>query len=466
MRLRPREDRELPRRLALSADCTQGLRLRTEDFDGWLAERAAAHPFRVRRIPFRRLRGWRFAPRTGNLVHDSGRFFSVEGLHVRWPAGRFPEWHQPIIVQPEIGILGILAKEFDGVLHFLMQAKMEPGNPRLLQLSPTVQATRSNYTRVHKGSAVRYLEYFTGRRPGRVIVDALQSEHGAWFHGKRNRNVVVEVTEDVPLADDFCWLTLGQLNQLLARDNVVNMDSRTVLAHLPAAAAPRRADRFREALAASCDPEAGALWTTAEVLSWFTGMRAECELRAGRVPLEGLPGWYRGEDEIARDDGRFFRVVAVDVRAGSREVAAWTQPLIQPCGLGVAAFVVRDFGGVLHVLVHAKAEAGLGDGVELAPTVQCAPDNYRGMQPPPFLEQVTDAGPERIRYQAIHAEEGGRFLAAENRYLIVEADERVPDSPPHGYAWVTVGQLAELVRHGRYLNVQARTLLACLHSMR
>ncbi|CAM5359048.1 GDP-mannose 4,6-dehydratase [Streptomyces cyaneofuscatus] len=90
-----------------------------------------------------------------------------------------PAWHQPIIVQPEVGILGILVKEFDGVPHFLMQAKMEPGNSNLLQISPTVQATRSNYTKAHKGADVRYLEYFRGPRQGRVLADVLQSEHQA-----------------------------------------------------------------------------------------------------------------------------------------------------------------------------------------------------------------------------------------------------------------------------------------------
>src|SRR5690349_14894378 len=106
-----------------------------EGFADWMRERAKAHEFRIERIGFTALRGRR--PADGAAVH-----------------------YQPIINQPEVGILGILAKEFDGVPHFLMQAKVEPGNPRPLMLSPTVQATRSNYTQVHKGAQVKYLEYF------------------------------------------------------------------------------------------------------------------------------------------------------------------------------------------------------------------------------------------------------------------------------------------------------------------
>ena len=258
--LKQREDLTLPARLAASAAAREGVLLPTALFDSWLAERREAHPFSVTRIPFDAMDGWGFAEDTGDLVHRSGRFFAVGGLKVTTSTGPFPTWHQPIITQPEVGILGIVVKEFRGVLHCLMQAKMEPGNPNLLQLSPTVQATRSNYTRVHKGAPVRYIEYFTGHRRSRVIADVLQSEHGWWFYRKNNRNIVVEIDADVdvPIHEDFCWLTLGQINELMARDNVINMDSRTVLSCLPVPARGTAApgDTFTASLDASLDPAA------------------------------------------------------------------------------------------------------------------------------------------------------------------------------------------------------------------
>lgn len=206
---------DLAERCARSAAVTEaGSWLRTAEVPGWMAERHASHRFAVRRIPFAALTGWSFAPGTGNLRHDSGRFFTVEGLQVSVGTGPFPQWQQPIIKQPEVGILGILAKEFDGVLHFLMQAKMEPGNRNLLQLSPTVQATRSNYTKVHRGADVRYLDHFLRPAPGSVVADVLQSEHGSWFFRKSNRNMIVETRDEVPVAEDFCWLTLGQIGRL------------------------------------------------------------------------------------------------------------------------------------------------------------------------------------------------------------------------------------------------------------
>ncbi|MDO0939340.1 NDP-hexose 2,3-dehydratase family protein [Streptomyces sp. DG2A-72] len=449
--LRPRVDSGLAERFARSAAVRGvGTQLRTEDFAGWLAERGRAHRFRVERIAFAELDGWSFQPDSGNLGHRSGRFFTVEGLHVTTDEQPFPQWQQPIIRQPEVGILGILVKEFDGVLHFLMQAKMEPGNANLLQLSPTVQATRSNYTKVHNGADVRYIDYFREPGRGRVLADALQSEHGSWFYRKSNRNMIVEARGEVELHEDFVWLTLGQIGELLERDDVVNMDSRTVLSCVPAGS-----------------DGTGALDSDTELLSWFTGERSRHDVRARTVPLNSIDDWVRGEQSIEHVHGRYFSVVAVAVQADNREVTGWTQPLFEPVGLGVTAFLLRHFDGVPHVLMHARVEGGFVDTVEAGPTVQYTPANYAALpteQRPPFLDLVLGTPAENIRYEAVHSEEGGRFLNARSRYLVVDAPKEVPDEPPPGYRWASLGQLSSLVRHGHYLNVQARTLLSLFHT--
>lgn len=421
----------------------------------WLDRRRRSGGFGVERIPFDQLQGWGFDEETGDLGHSSGRFFTVQGLHVTADTTVPREWYQPIINQPEVGILGILAKEFDGVLHLLLQAKMEPGNPNTVQLSPTVQATRSNYTGAHGGRTVRYLEYFLDQGRARVLADVLQSEHGSWFYRKNNRNMLVEVgaDTDVPVHDDFRWISLGQAAQLLRYDNTVNMDARTVLACAPVD-----------------DPAGRALLPDTDLLSWFTGERSRHRVTAETVPMSAVPGWTRGTDRIRHEHGRYFDVVAVSVQAGAREVARWTQPLFRPHGLGVTAFLTRSFGGIRHLLVHARVEGGFLNTVELGPTVQCTPGNHahlRADERPLFLDHVLSTAPADIRYEATHSEEGGRFLDAQSRYLVVDTDTHdntlLNDLPP-GYSWATPGQLNALVRHGNYVNVQARTLLACINT--
>ncbi|KMS77311.1 NDP-hexose 2,3-dehydratase [Streptomyces viridochromogenes] len=446
-----------------------------EPFHRWFGEHAGATAYRVKEVPLDQLDGWLTDPATGNLVHHTGRFYRVEGLTVTvrdddapghtadgLPAER--SWAQPIIVQPEIGILGILVKRFDGVPHLLMQAKMEPGNINTLQLSPTVQATRSNYTRVHRGKAVPYLEYFTEPGRGLPLADALQSEQGSWFLGKRNRNVVVETQEDVPVREGFRWFSPEEMRSLLRLDNVVNMDSRTVLAACfpaPADGPEAGEDSFRGALARSlAEPD-----RTTALLSRLTRIKSARSMTRRRIPLAEVPDWTRERDRIDRLDGRYFSVLGVQVEAGDREVPHWSQPLLKPAGRGVIAVVTRRVDGVLWLLMRACTQAGTFDVAEVGPTVQCLPRNHTDASPP-FLDLVLSAPPERIRFDTVHSEEGGRFYHAENRYLVVEAGDDVPLEAPDGYLWATARDLTELVRHSHYLNVEARCLLTCLLSLR
>ncbi|WP_067825866.1 NDP-hexose 2,3-dehydratase family protein [Actinomadura kijaniata] len=459
-------------RVLRSALATEGVATTDERFAAWLAECERTNRMLVERVPLTELRGWRFTEGDGSLVHESGRFFSVDGVRVT-RTGRDPRsWGQPLIDQPEVGILGLLAKEFDGVLHFLMQAKIEPGNRRRLQLSPTVQATKSNYTKVHGGAATPYLEHFLRPGRGRVITDVLQSEQGTWFLGKRNRNMVVETTGPVPVLDSFCWLTLGQIRRLLTVPNLINMDSRTVLACLPVAASgwpdepsgPGFAADLRRSVQAG---EADGPHTDVEILSWLNDVRTETGQSVERVPLSALEDWRVSRDDIAHRDGRYFRVIGVSVESGHREVKAWSQPLLAPCGTGVVAFLTRRVDGVLQVLMRASVEPGFLDVVELGPTLQCDPANYADAPPerrPRFLDRVLGATGD-VRYDVVLSEEGGRFHHAECRYMVVECDDAEAVEPHPDFRWMTVRQILSLQRHTNYLNVQTRSLLACLSSL-
>lgn len=463
-------------RVLRSGLAVEGVATTNERFATWLAGRERTDRMKVEQAPLAEMEGWHFTEGHGSLVHDSGKFFSIDGVRVIRTEPEARSWQQPIIDQPEVGILGLLAKEFDGVPHFLMQAKIEPGNRRPLQLSPTVQATRSNYTKVHGGASTPYLEHFLQPGRGRVIADVLQSEQGTWFLGKRNRNMVVETTDDVQVLDNFCWLTFGQIRRLLAEPNLINMDSRTVLACLPIAASDWPEELpdatsglpFASALRRSFQAdEAAGPHTDAEILSWLNDVRTETRASIERIPLAMLEDWRVTPYDIAHRDGKYFRVVGVSVETGNREVKAWSQPLVAPCDTGVIAFLTRRVDGVLHVLMRAAVEPGFRDVVELGPTLQCNPINYVDVPPerrPRFLDRVLGAT-DNVRYDVVLSEEGGRFYHAECRYMVVECDDPEALEPRPDFRWMTVRQILAMQRHPNYLNVQTRSLLACLSSL-
>ncbi len=451
-----------------SAFAVEGAAMSLEDIMPWFHSRQNAHRFKLEQVPFSQLEKWGFDPDTGNLCHDSGRFFSIEGIRVKTNWGSVSEWEQPIINQPEIGFLGFITRKIDGLLHFLVQAKMEPGNINMIQLAPTLQATRSNFTRVHQGKSPPYLEYFTDRSGSRVLVDSLQSEQGARFLRKRNRNIIIEVEDEIPVYDDYCWMTLGQVLQTMRHDNIVNMDARTVISCIPCECPVDLSiveNGFGRSLMLSLDRQSRTLQSNEEIISWFTEQKFKYDLDVKPIPLQNVHHWKRTDTEVCHESGKFFSVIACRVEADCREVFSWTQPLVKAHQQGLIAFVVKEFDGVLHFLVQAKVEPGNFDVVEMAPTVQCLTGSYEQASPegrPPFVDYVLHATPEQVHFDTLQSEEGGRFYREENRNLIVFAGDDFPKEIPDNYIWMSAGQLKEFIKYNNFVNVQARCLLSSL----
>lgn len=433
----------------------------------WLAQRNREVKVSVEPIPFEQMEGWH-KDADGSLHHNSGKFFSIEGIRVVTDYPAPCEWKQPIINQPEIGYLGILTKEFNGVLYFLMQAKIEPGNVNHVQISPTLQATKSNYTQVHGGRKAAYLDYFRNAQPHQIILDQLQSEQGARFLRKRNRNIIIKVDEEVPVLEDFCWMTLGQIKALMQEDNLVNMDTRTVLSGIDFTefihdkTDVEGMSDFGKAMIASAERKKG-IHSMHEILSWFTNLKSGYDLTVSETPLNQIDEWECNEDEIVRKDRQYFRVLGVRVSIDNREVRSWCQPLIQPMQQGICAFVVKKIDGVYHFLVQAKMECGNRDVFELAPTVQCLTGSiYDGTPRPPFTDYMLNARKEQIVFDTLQSEEGGRFYHEQNRNMLVIADEDFAEELPPTYCWMTLGQINNFLLYNNYINIQARSLIAAI----
>lgn len=432
----------------------------------WFVNRRAEHRFKINLISFSELEKWGFDEETGNLCHASGRYFSIEGIHVETNWGNVESWDQPVINQPEIGFLGFITKKIGGILYFLVQAKMEPGNINMIQVAPTLQATRSNFTRVHKGKTPPYLEHFLDRAKSRVLVDSLQSEQGARFLRKRNRNIIIETEEAIEVQGDYCWVTLGELLQVMREDNTVNMDARTVLSCIPyKGLSNQNCTEMGALLLASLEEDHGACHSNEEIISWFTEEKFRYTLDVETIPLNSVKGWQTSATDIRHETGKYFSVIACAVETDNREVARWTQPLIKTHQQGLIAFVLKQINGVLHFLVQAKVEPGNFDIVEMAPTVQCITGSYENVDPderPPFVNYVLNASRQNTVFDVLQSEEGGRFYREENRNMIVMADDLFPETVPDNYIWMTAGQLKEFIKYNNFVNVQARCLLSCM----
>lgn len=451
----------------------------TDQILGWMKSQNEEVVSNIMQIPISELRGWSY--RDDRIRHNSGKFFSIDGIHIRTNYRNTPEWDQPIINQPEIGFLGFIVKKFNGVLHFLLQAKIEPGNLNIVQLSPTLQATRSNYTRVHGGKAPTYLEYFNGEKDVLILVDQLQSEQGARFLHKRNRNIIVEVGEDEELEvkEGYIWASLGQIKELLRYPNVVNMDSRTVISCINFGRYSEHSLRLLDAVKRmngihSSKPDSflysvlsgdNHLNELQDIIQWITSLKFKYELDVTPIGISEMQNWIYDGNTIHHESGKYFDVMGCRVEIGNREVVSWDQPMVRSAQEGLMGFIVKKINGIYHFLVQAKLESGNFDIVEMAPTVQCLTGNYRKGKNEytiPYLEQILNAPKDKIWYSSYQSEEGGRFFQEQNLNIIVEVGEEFPIEVEENYCWLTLNQMLSFVTYNNYLNIAARSLLSAI----
>ena len=443
----------------------------------WIERRKRDVNVNINRLPFGKMNQWAFDSSCEKMTHSSGKFFSIEGIRVQTNWGEIAQWDQPIINQPEVGFLGIICKEFNGILYFLMQAKIEPGNVNIVQVSPTLQATKSNYSQVHKGKKPPYLDYFLDKRKNEVLLDQLQSEQGSKFLKKRNRNIIIKVDEDILLTDDFRWFTLGQIKQLVKINNFINMDTRTVISGIPFGSYSNNKEVFYNAMLSN-DSLSGlgkklmiseigqdnALHSIEEIMFWFTDLKMKYELEVNNIPLREVNNWVIDKYEIRHEQNKYFKVIGVNVEISNREVKSWDQPLVEPTQEGICAFIMKEINGVLHFLLQAKIECGNFDIIELAPTVQCLTGNYNTPDSKatlPFLDYVLN-GEGEIIIDTLQSEEGGRFYQEQNRSMIILVGNDFDTNVPERYTWMTLRQMKAFIRFNNFLNIQARSLLSLL----
>lgn len=401
---------------------------------------------------------WFYNDQNGCIENKNKSFFQITGLRKEQDGRILLE--QPIILQKEIGYLGIICKKFQGEMHFLMQAKIEPGNINKIQISPTIQATKSNFTQKHGGAKPAYLDYFINAHKYRIIVDQIQSEQSSRFLGKRNRNIIIEIDDDPQILPNFRWMTLAQLKQLMRHDNLVNMDTRTVISCIPAewmteAGDVRDISLYRSALEGNGRNNLTALYNYINNYKMFDDSETKI------VPLKSLTKWHMKNEELVCDTGYSFKVVFCDIEIEGREVRRWTQPLFEASGSATFALFTRVRRGIKEFLVRATAEVGCFDKIELGPSVQREYFNEaESTEVDDYFDDVL-ASRKGVVFDTMLSEEGGRFYCEQNRNLLIEVDHEL-DLLPEGYFWVDYKTLNTLVRVNNCLNIQLRNLLSVM----
>ena len=407
----------------------------------WVEKEKANSAVTIKKIALANCEGWIFDE---NIHRIDNHFFKIVGIKNNIVS-------QPIIYQNEIGILGLIAKQIGNELFFLIQAKIEPGNLNYVQLSPTVQATKSNFTQKHGGRKPLYLEYFLN--PGQVIVDQLQSEQSSRFYKKRNRNMIVLTTDEIPETEKFKWISLSVLRQLMRFDNLVNMDTRTVLSCLPIRFMniPFGDDAFRESVL-----HKNIIEDISSMYKIINNFKMFSDDEPVLCNLSEINNWFFDGKEIKAKEDAAFKVCFCDIAIEGREVARWCQPLFEAASIATFGLIFCEDNGRYSFLVRAKPEIGCFDHIEIGPSVQIDdPNHENNIVESMFFELCKNR--QSVVADVLLSEEGGRFYHEQNRNIVVKSDRMF--AVPDDYFWVSFGALNALTQINNCLNIQLRNLL-------
>lgn len=190
-------------------------------------EKKTTKKVKVETIKLDEMRSWNF--NNISIMHESKKFFQVKGLRVHNNERENNiSWDQPIFQEINFdgGLLGLIRGIKNGLPHYLVEAKFEPGNYNQYQLSPTLQATFSNLDRAHGGREPYYYEFFKDYKQSieKYSFSGWLSEDGGRLLNKRNFALVKTVDiEGIDLVNEnFNWFSLYQLKEFLKLGAIVN----------------------------------------------------------------------------------------------------------------------------------------------------------------------------------------------------------------------------------------------------
>lgn len=404
----------------------------------WVEAQRRDQRMAVSAIGFDEATPWEF--RQGAIERPDGRFFRLRSRDQR-------VW----IDQPEVGLLGfIIHTDPVGEIEILCHAKAEPGNAPLVQLAPTVQATESNFQRVHGGLSTPFLEFFDSKTAtGSLLSASLQSEQGTKFWRKRNRNALVDVAVG-EAGPQHRWWPVSDFLPLLALSGMVNTDARSVLAtaYWPHLVKPglrpfaRSPEHLRPVL--NLLPNQSSLDFARQVLRHHTPQVAQFPDSAWDPTGQVLSDFAHGVDLPG--------VIAVEVTTDSREVTHWAQPLIRQSQPEVHTLAAQLREGRLHFLLRATTESGLYNGCEYSTTLSSASVTSEIGNAGVVAANINDIClNSEVLLEIEQSDEGGRFFQVLGQYRVVLASEnsRWPEDSvlaDSGYAWVGLWELMELCR--------------------
>jgi oxidase EvaA len=407
----------------------------------WLNKVKKQHKLIVKIVNLDQLKKWKISK--SEIYHESKKFFKIIGLKIN--SNFYKEnWNQPIIVQNEVGILGIIKNL--KTKKYLLQAKVEPGNINKMQLAPTVQATKSNYRQVHGGSKVPYIEHFLKLKK---IERYNQPEQGFRYLNKFNSNILLELKNNIKIKENFHWFSKNEIRMLVSKKkNMINMDTISIFSSFI------KKIKFNYSIN-----------TNKKIYSWLSQLDKNFYLKTKIIDLKKINKWSVNNKKISHKSKKHFSIIGINITANKREVQNWSQPILKGKDLAFAGFLKAKFNNTNHYLCRYILKPGLKKSTigctintsDINNYQECLNDTGKYFVKNFFLSQQFK---KNIIFDNILSDEGGRFYKCQIRYMIIAIKNPEIIDIPKNYLWLSYNQMIEMI-YNKKLDIESRLLFGC-----
>ena len=202
------------------------------------------------------------------------------------------------------------------------------------------------------------------------------------------------------------------------------------------------------------------------ILKWRKKLLKKSKIKTKLTNINDCKDWHFDKNKnLVHKSGQFFKVQGVKIfGAKSREVASWSQPILNQKHGGVLAFIARYIKKRgIEFLIECKTEPGDDSDLKISPSFQATQSNMNrahGGKLPKFYDIVIKLKGSRLIYSTSHNEEGARFWKKSNLNVIVQIknpyDKRIKGE---NYKWVNFGQLKQLALKNNIVNSFVKTIL-------
>ena len=394
------------------------------DLENNFNQKNAENNFKVDEVGLSKLKDWYF-DESGNFVHNTGRFFKVVKVKNKLV-------NSGILLQKEIGTLGVVSCVYDDVLYILVQFKKEPGNIVSAQLSPTLQATLSNQNKVHGGSAPKYLELFQNLDKKEILFNAQLPEQGNRYWRKFNNNIVI-LKDYFEEDENYFWMTLGQVYEFKKFDNSINSCLRSVLSLITEDVKDRKINT--------------------KLSSKIRNINDRAEIDNSVIEF-----YSKKDDELSfKSNNDRFHIKGISISIQDREVNSWDQPIIYDPYIKEYIILSIVNKKERKYLLKEYYEPGYENGFNYGPTAISKSDISDNSLKE--IERLFDKNANLKFIQSIEmSEEGGRFLHCKVKHSFYELKTDVSLKFPDNYQLFNMDEINSINKN-KLLSMEARSLI-------